>query len=170
MEITQVKTVELTVVTSKGEKRKFSHSENEKWSFLSELLRKEGYDIDKLKAIESKNKTTLEHPDAILPNSNYILFLMPLESKGGAVTKKVAKKAVKKAATKKVVSKKTATKKTTKKEVPIKVKNTKVKIKTAEAIPDKLSTEKVIEPEKSNEELLKEMRDLSKDLKHIKHF
>ena len=52
------------------------------WGALRELIQKD-YDLTNMKATESVGKTSLEHIDAVLPETDFILFLRPAETKSG---------------------------------------------------------------------------------------
>lgn len=53
------------------------------WGELKPLVA-EHFDMSNLQAAESVNKTTLEHVDARLPETDFILFLRPVKSKAGS--------------------------------------------------------------------------------------
>lgn len=73
----------ITIVSTRGEKKKIEFAGNE-WSDLKKIIQKEGYNLDNMKCVESVNRTTLEHPQAVVPAGNFNLFLMPVKSKSGA--------------------------------------------------------------------------------------
>ena len=115
---------EITVITTSGEKKVIATNAT-KYSELKVELTKAGYSLTNMKVVEGTNKTTLQHPDAMLPGGNFKVFLLPVKSKSGATssksaTKKAApKKAAKKAAVKEVPAKKATTKKVAEKFVDI---------------------------------------------------
>lgn len=63
--------------------RKVLNSTAETWADLQNELRNEGVSYSGMKAISSINKTTLEHPDAILPGGDFTLYLTPMRTKSG---------------------------------------------------------------------------------------
>lgn len=93
----------VTVVSTRGEKTKFPFPENSNWSQLESYLKKggtkvdgskfSGFDLNNMKAVESINRHTLEHPNATVPNGDFNLFLMAMKSKSGAPSQ--ARKTVK---------------------------------------------------------------------------
>lgn len=87
---------------------------------LRDVLRKEGYNIDSMKIVESVNRSTLESPTSLVPTVNHRIHLYPKSTKGGA-TKKAAKKAAPKKAAKKVAKAKKVVR--TRKELYAAVKN-----------------------------------------------
>lgn len=79
----------VTVVSTKGEKVQIEFT-GTKWADLRSQLNNKGYDTNSLKAVESINKTTLEHDEAIVPDGDFRLYLMPYKSKaGGAIREQV---------------------------------------------------------------------------------
>lgn len=95
----------ITIVASRGEKVKINFLGNS-WSELKELLTKGGqdingnnfsrYDLGNTKCVESINKTTLEHAQAVLPDGDLNLFLMPVKSKSGSMSRTEINAAIKK--------------------------------------------------------------------------
>jgi hypothetical protein len=91
----------ITVVTTRGEKRRIPFEGNS-WKDLKDLLQGGGkdvdgnsftrYDLSNMKCVEGINKTTLEHPDAKVPEGNFNLFLMPYKSKSGGPARDQVKK------------------------------------------------------------------------------
>lgn len=154
---TLTSTRKVKVVPTRGENKVIETSATE-WGELEKELSNSGYEMNKLKAVEGRTRVTLENPHAVLPEGNFFVFLMPVESKlvakavKKAVPKKVAKKAVKKATpkktAKKVAAKKTATKSSTKK----------VKAKATSSVPDFPSDEEL-------KEQLKEVQNTTKGVK-----
>lgn len=92
--VAQTRTV--TIVTTRGEKVKVPF-EGTEWADLKKLLERGGKDVDgnsfssynlnNMKCVESTNRTTLEHPKAVIPDGNFNLFLMPYKSKSGAMSR-----------------------------------------------------------------------------------
>lgn len=86
----------ITVVTTLGEKKKIPFEGN-KWSDLERLLTNggkdvegksfSGYSLSNMKAVEGVKRNTLEHPDAVVPEGNFNLFLLPYKSKSGAMSR-----------------------------------------------------------------------------------
>lgn len=122
MSTTQVATTtrKIKVVVTRGENRVIESSAT-KWGELEKQLKGLSYDVAKLGAVEGKSRHTLEHAEAVLPEGNFVLFLIPVESKSGAkaaakraAPKKAAKKAAPKKAPKKAAVKKAAPKKAAK--------------------------------------------------------
>jgi len=111
------KTRIITILSPKGSpETALTLKEGLKWSELKKEVERH-YSLDKMKAVESINSHTLEHPNAVVPDGDFDLYLLQLRSKSGA---KAAKKAAKKAAPKKaatakkaVTAKKAATKSAT---------------------------------------------------------
>lgn len=89
---TATSTRTITTVSTRGEKVKIAFTGNT-WAELKRLLTSGGEDIEgrrfspfnlnNMKCVESLNRTTLEHPNAIVPNQDFNLFLMPLKNKSG---------------------------------------------------------------------------------------
>lgn len=87
----QVRTI--TIVSTRGEKAKIAY-EGSDWAGLKSLLTSGGknvngkafskYDLSNMKCVESIKRNTLEHPNAVLPDGDFNLFLMPQKSKSGA--------------------------------------------------------------------------------------
>lgn len=77
----------ITVVSTRGENKKIPFDGN-KWADLKTVLQNEGYELNNMKCVESIKKTTLEHPEAIVPDGNFRLFMMPMESKSGVELKR----------------------------------------------------------------------------------
>lgn len=83
----------ITIVTTRGQKIKLGF-EGSEWAALKSKLEAGGtdingnrydrYDLSNIKCVESVNRTTLEHPKAIVPDGNFNLFLMPYKSKSGS--------------------------------------------------------------------------------------
>jgi hypothetical protein len=76
--------ITIQIVSSRGGNRKITFPGG-KWSALKSILIKDyNYDMDNLKAVENFRRTTLEHPEAVVPNVDFTLFLMPYKSKSGS--------------------------------------------------------------------------------------
>lgn len=94
----------ITIVTTRGEKVKIAFEGND-WKSLKALLEKGGKDVDgksffsyslsNMKCVESVNRTTLEHPQAVIPAGDFNLFLMPYKSKSGAMSRPEINAAIK---------------------------------------------------------------------------
>lgn len=74
----------ITIITTRGEKTKIENFTGTKWKELQKKVEGEGFDLSSMKAVEGVNKHTLEHEDAVLPQGNFNLFLMPYKSKAGS--------------------------------------------------------------------------------------
>lgn len=73
----------ITIVPTRGQSKKITYDGND-WTGLKAKLESEGFDLTNIKAVEGRTKTTLEHPQALIPEGNFNLFLMPYKSKSGA--------------------------------------------------------------------------------------
>jgi len=71
----------ITLFSTKGGKQKLN-TDVTTWGELK-LLVEEYYDLVNLQAVENITKTTLDHPEAVLPEGNFVLFLRPINTKGG---------------------------------------------------------------------------------------
>jgi len=76
--------VVITIVTTRGKSTKIKYSGPKVWESLKPVIQQAGYNLDNMKAVEGVNRHTLEHPQAVLPDGDFRVFLMPYESKGGA--------------------------------------------------------------------------------------
>lgn len=54
------------------------------WGELRPILEDLGYYTSSMKAVESSTKVTLEHSDIELPTGDFLLMMVPQESKAGA--------------------------------------------------------------------------------------
>lgn len=54
------------------------------WGELRPILEDMGYYSSSMRAIESSTKVTLEHNDIALPEEDFLLMMVPKESKAGA--------------------------------------------------------------------------------------
>lgn len=156
---TDVATRKVIIVTTKGEKQTLNLPNGLTKSALEPLLRKANVALDNMKIVEGGNNTTLEHPDAVVPDGKIYLFLMQLDSKGGA---KASKAAPKKAAAKEAAPKKAAKKAAVKAAPKKTVKKTKVAA----------SVEEPVEPETpdlSDAEAQKKLRNLANNINGVKN-
>jgi hypothetical protein len=71
--------------TRGGQKRTFD-TDVETWGDLKNLISESdlNFEFDRLQAAESVNKTTLEHPEAKLPEGDFVLMLKPKDTKAGS--------------------------------------------------------------------------------------
>lgn len=152
---TATQTREVTVVSTRGERKIISTSAT-KWLELKKQVEDAGYNLNNSKCMESIRKNTLESKDALLPEGNFHLFIMPYKSKSGAGKKpaKKAKKAAPKKAAKKVIVKKAVKKVVTKKVAP----------KKKEAI---AKVVKSVSQYASEEEERKVLRELSSEFNNV---
>lgn len=72
----------ITVVATKGGRIEKLTTDVSTWGDLKMLIQ-DKYDLGNLKAVENVGKTTLEHPDAVLPTGDFRLFLRPSKTKSG---------------------------------------------------------------------------------------
>lgn len=72
------------IIPTSGPKKIIEVAEGTSWKDMKSILKREGYSLDNMKAVEGNNKHTLEHDDATLPEGDFKLFLMPYKSKSGA--------------------------------------------------------------------------------------
>jgi len=89
----------ITVVSTRGEKVKIIFS-GDTWGELKSFLSNSGKDVNgnrfsaftftNMKCVESLTRHTLEHPTAILPKENFVLFMMLQKSKSGVGAERVA--------------------------------------------------------------------------------
>lgn len=74
---------EITIYsTRKGEASKFNTSATT-WGELRKELYKADLYNEKMKAVLSTNKMTLENDDVVLPDGGYTIFMVPKETKSG---------------------------------------------------------------------------------------
>lgn len=73
----------ITIVSTRGEKKKVIEFSGTVWSELRSELKKAGYDLNNTKCVETVRRTTLEHDQAIVPTEDFNLFIMPVKSKSG---------------------------------------------------------------------------------------
>lgn len=72
----------IKVFSSKSGNIKSYETDVTTWGALRELIQND-YDLANIKAAESVGKTSLEHIDAVLPETDFTLFLRPAETKSG---------------------------------------------------------------------------------------
>lgn len=90
----------ITVFSSQGKNNNPIEFSGTYWKELKDQLKKNGYNIDDMTAIESLQQHELTVPDAIIPTEDFYLHLFPVETKSGAAkvalpSKKDAQAAVK---------------------------------------------------------------------------
>lgn len=73
----------ITIVSTKNSRIEKHESSATTWGDLKAEIQ-DKYDLGNLKAVENVGKTTLEHIDAVLPESDFRLFLRPSKTKSGA--------------------------------------------------------------------------------------
>lgn len=78
----------ITVYSTKNTTVKRYETETTSWEEFRNMLINDGYDLHNLQATENVNRTTLLNLDAVLPNQDFVLFLRPVETKQGAMTRK----------------------------------------------------------------------------------
>ena len=78
----------ITVYSTKNTTVKRYETETTSWEEFRDMLINDGYDLHNLQATENVNRTTLLNLDAVLPNQDFVLFLRPIETKQGAMTRK----------------------------------------------------------------------------------
>jgi hypothetical protein len=152
---TAVGTRSVTVITTVGE-RKVIETAATTWKELEREV-KQTHSLSNMKVVEGVRRTTLEHPDAVLPDGNFKLYLLPVKSKSGAKAAAPKKKAV----AKKAVAKKAA---------PVKKATTKKAATKAPAKAKVIKAVKVAEPvvEQSPEELKSEIKSLASGFADVK--
>lgn len=83
----------ITIFATKGSDKRVINSEATTWGELkSEIL--EHYDLDNLQATENINRTDLSSSKAILPTTDFNLFLRPIKTKSGARTYQEARRII----------------------------------------------------------------------------
>lgn len=109
-EVTATGMRRVRTVTTRGIGIEFQFRNGIEWKELKAMLLAGNVQLSGMKVVEGRGRTTLEHPQAVVPDGDLDLFIMPVRSKGGVrPVKKVAKKTIKKVAKKaptKVVPKK----------------------------------------------------------------
>ena len=74
----------ITIYSTKGAKKAKIETEANTWAELKPLIAKEGYDLNSLHATENVNKTDLVNEAAVLPATEFTVFLRPKQTKSGA--------------------------------------------------------------------------------------
>ncbi len=80
----------VTVITTRGDKKKIEYT-GTTWGDFKKVLEREGYSLGSMKALEGTTKRTLESNEALLPEGNFNLFLMPYKNKSGGAIKEIVK-------------------------------------------------------------------------------
>ncbi|ALN97166.1 hypothetical protein [Flavobacterium phage FpV4] len=73
----------ITLYATKGAKKAKLETEATTWGELKSLIKREGYDLDKLHATENINKTDLVNDAAVLPTGDFTVFMRPKQVKSG---------------------------------------------------------------------------------------
>lgn len=76
--------IKVTIFSTKGLDKKVIETSATTWGELKEEV-SEFYDMDNLQATENVNRTDLVHDTAVLPTSDFRLFLRPIKTKSGSV-------------------------------------------------------------------------------------
>ena len=74
----------ITIYATKGAKKAKLETEVTTWGELKSLIKREGYDFDKLHATENINKTDLVNDAAVLPAGEFTVFMRPKQVKSGS--------------------------------------------------------------------------------------
>lgn len=74
---------EITIISSKNMQINRVNTDAATWGELVSEI-ESSYDLENLKAVENIRKTTLEHPDAVLPEGPFRIFLRQSKAKHGA--------------------------------------------------------------------------------------
>lgn len=74
----------ITIFSTKGNRRQSINSGSMNWADLQEELSANGVDYDGLKAIVSSTQNTLESAEALLPEGDFTLMLIPGKVKSGS--------------------------------------------------------------------------------------
>lgn len=74
----------ITVYTTGSGVGKVIETDTVNWGQLKTELGKNGVSYNNMKAVVGKTKTNLEHPEAALPDEDFILFLFPEKTRSGA--------------------------------------------------------------------------------------
>lgn len=80
-------TINVTTVSTRGVKMTISIPKGTEWGTLKKLLQAKNYTTEGVKFVEGTKKHTLEHANAVLPEEDFYLFMMPLKNKSGAKAK-----------------------------------------------------------------------------------
>lgn len=73
----------IKIFATKGKNKATIETDVTNWGDLKVLVEAEGYDLSNLAATENRNRTTLEHKDANLPEGDFTIFLRPVKTKSG---------------------------------------------------------------------------------------
>lgn len=74
----------ITIYSSQGKNNNTIEFTGSTWKELKGELRKNGYNIDEMTAIESINRHELSVDNAVVPEQDFYLHLFPVETKSGA--------------------------------------------------------------------------------------
>lgn len=77
----------ITVYSTIGKGAKFIETDAVTWANLKTLLQQEKVDLNNMKAVIGENKLTLESDQAQLPDGEFTLFLMPIKTKSGGLSR-----------------------------------------------------------------------------------
>ena len=77
----------ITVYSTIGKGAKFLETDVVTWAHLKTLLQQEKIDLNNMKAVIGENKLTLESDQAQLPDGEFTLFLMPIKTKSGGLSR-----------------------------------------------------------------------------------
>lgn len=77
----------ITVYSTIGKGAKFIETDAVTWANLKTLLQQEKVDLNNMKAVIGENKLTLESDQAQLPDGEFTLFLMPVKTKSGGLSR-----------------------------------------------------------------------------------
>lgn len=162
----------VSVITSRGEAKKIAVAAAiTSWKQLQVILTQAGYVLSGMKVVESIGKTTLEHPEAKLPEINFRLYIMPMESKSGARATKVATPEKPKKATKAAKEKPAKASKVVKraKKVVEEVEEERgIDVEIDEPLESEPAPVEVEEYEPTPEELAQEWRNISEGIPGVK--
>lgn len=84
----------VTVYSSQGKNNNPIEFTGSTWKELKDVLRKNGYNIDEMTAIESLNRHELSLDNAVIAEQDFYLHLHPVETKSGAKAPLPTKKAL----------------------------------------------------------------------------
>jgi hypothetical protein len=79
---------EITIYATRGGQTTKIMTDVKTWGELQPLVRRAGFDLSSLLAAENVNKTDLVNDLAVLPETNFRLFLRPKQTKSGAPDRK----------------------------------------------------------------------------------
>ena len=85
----------VTVYTSNLGNGKTIETSATTFGALQTDLNSAGVSIENMRAVIGETKVTLEHPDAALPEGDFKIFLLPIKTKSGNVTRKELYKIIK---------------------------------------------------------------------------